>query len=125
MKILEDSLEAVVERWDDPGDYPSNMGSGPLPSYNYVEAVEGEVVIELEPADLDEMDPERLMDRDTLVREWIAENSGEVEYDLPHGISISKWTIAKVEGMKATLTVDEFESEGVERPEPEWEPDLD
>ena len=29
-------VDFYVETWDDPGDYPSNAGSGPLPSCQYV-----------------------------------------------------------------------------------------
>jgi hypothetical protein len=51
MKVVLDSLEPIVETWDDPGDYPSNAGSGPLPSYQYVAGCDGQIVLEFEPED--------------------------------------------------------------------------
>ena len=129
MKTLTDTLEPVIETWDDPGDYPSGAGGGPLPSYQYVEAVEGEVVVELEKEDLDDLDPDQTKQEPEqiaeLVREYVAENPGEVEYSLPHGIRVTGWTVVRVDGLKALLTVDEFEAEAVEPWEREYEPDWD
>jgi len=124
MKTLSDTLEAVIETWDDPGDYPSGAGSGPLPSYQYVEAVEGEVVVELEKDDLEalDLDPDYEADAE-LVRDFIINYPGEIEYDLPHGIRVTGWNVIKVDGLKALLTVDEFEAEAVEPREPEYEPE--
>ena len=47
MKIISDNLEALVETWSDPGDYPSNAGSCPLPSYDYFAGMDGELIVEL------------------------------------------------------------------------------
>jgi hypothetical protein len=109
LKIISDSLEPVIERWDDPGDYPNNVASAPLPSHDCVAAVEGEVVVELEPGDF-------LPGSDMDVTEAL---------DLPHGIKVRKW---RVEGrivraaIHAVLTVEEFDAEEVEV-EPAWEED--
>lgn len=48
MKLIKDCLTTTIERWDDPGDYPSNAGSGPLASYDYVAEIEGSIIVELE-----------------------------------------------------------------------------
>lgn len=40
--VLYNTLSFEVETWDDPGDYPSNAGAGPLPSYKYA-VCDGEV----------------------------------------------------------------------------------
>lgn len=115
MKIISDTLAAVVERWDDPGLYPNSLAQGPLPSYDYVAEVEGEVVVEIEATD------------------FLGETL-ELDYDLPHGIKVARWQIDKAEqqgrGISAngylvyvavlTLTVAEFEAEQVERPEPDY-----
>lgn len=44
-------LETTWDTWDDPGDYPSNAGGGPLPSYDY-EVVES-ATLNIEPEYLD------------------------------------------------------------------------
>ena len=110
LKIISDSLEPVIERWDDPGDYPNNVASAPLPSHDCVAAVEGEVVVELEPADF-------LPGSDMDVTEAL---------DLPHGIRVKRWgmeyrqgTSEEGLGMKVVLTVEEFDAGEVEREEPE------
>lgn len=47
MKIIENTLELVVDTWDDPGDYPSNAGQSPLASYQYVSGCDGELTLDL------------------------------------------------------------------------------
>ena len=47
MKLIKSTLEAVFETWDDPGDYPNALAQGPLPSYTYLEGLEGKVVVDL------------------------------------------------------------------------------
>ena len=80
MIILENNLSVEIETWDDPGDYPSAAGSGPLPSTS--EAVlDGDVVIEITPTELVEMLGD-LLD----------------EIELPrHVSSVSSWTIKVVQ----------------------------
>lgn len=106
MKILSDTLEPVIERWDDPGDYPSGAGSGPLASYNYVADVAGEIVLELEASD--------------FLEGWEG-----VEYDLPHGIKVKKWAAGMKDAREGriVLTVTEFDAGEVERdcPEPDYD----
>lgn len=107
MKTISDTLEAVIERWDDPGGpYPCGAGSAPLPSYDYVAEIEGEVVVEIEASDF--------LTGDTVI-----------EYDLPHGIQVKAWKIEKVEGAQFTLSVADFSFDHVEKPEREWEPDYE
>jgi hypothetical protein len=48
-KIDEGSLDVEIDTWDDPGDYPSGAGSGPLPSYTYVDEVSGTLFLERTP----------------------------------------------------------------------------
>jgi len=47
MQVISDTLTILVDSWDDPGDYPSNAGSGPLPSYDYIAGIEGELTVKL------------------------------------------------------------------------------
>ncbi len=82
MNITTDTIEPLVETWDDPGDYPSNAGGGPLPSYDYLAGLEGELIIELTATERQEM-----REWDTI-SEWLAE---VVEYQLPDGILSADW----------------------------------
>lgn len=51
---IEDGCE--TERWDDPGDYPSGAGGGPLPSYDYLcPPEEVEVVVPATGEDVSEL----------------------------------------------------------------------
>lgn len=106
MKIISNTLDPCIERWDDPGDYPNNCVSGPLPSYDYVAEIEGEVVVEIEPGD------------------FLGEKL-EIDYDLPHGIKVKKWRIEQAlkadTGVRVSLSVEEFDADQVERPEPEYD----
>lgn len=43
--VVSNTLHFSVERWDDPGVYPSGAGGGPLPSYDYA-LVEGELTLD-------------------------------------------------------------------------------
>lgn len=105
MKIIKDTLRPVIERWDDPGDYPSSAGSGPLASYDYVAEVEGEIVLEMESNDF-------------------IEGLGAIEYDLPHGIKVTQWDVSIHEGSVA-LTVSEFSANPVESEYPDFYLDYD
>lgn len=42
-RVLVDTLSFDIETWDDPGDYPNGVASGPLPSYDYP-VCEGELI---------------------------------------------------------------------------------
>jgi hypothetical protein len=52
MIVISSTLKEQWDTWDDPGDYPSNAGSGPLPSVEYVSEVTGEVICKPEATDL-------------------------------------------------------------------------
>lgn len=47
MKIIENSIVIEHEEFSDPGDYPCNAGSSPLPSYWYF-SHSGQLVLEAE-----------------------------------------------------------------------------
>ena len=48
MKIIKNTLKAVLDRWEDPGDYPNALAAGPLPPGPWqVVEIEGEVVLKL------------------------------------------------------------------------------
>ena len=82
MKLVKNTLEASVETWDDPGDYPNALAAGPLPSYDYLAGVEGELVYELteeEAADYTE-DPDEFV-----------ENLDGLRNELPEGVEDCTW----------------------------------
>ena len=108
--VVSDTLEPQIETWSDPGDYPSGAGGGPLPSYQYVKAVEGNIVLE--------------MDKEQLAK-LITDSEG-IDTDTRPQISVSKWAVEKMElidgKVRLTLSVEEFEAQEPEEPE---EPDAD
>lgn len=98
MKILKNTLKISVDEWSDGGDYPNALASGPLPSYKYIDQVEGEVVIELDPEEL----------------ESYLEDPNDVVSDipLPREISSVKFAEEKIEGNVITLYVADFDPSG-------------
>jgi hypothetical protein len=104
MKVISETIKPTIEQWDDPGDYPSGAGSSPLPSYNYVESVDGEVTIEFDDIDLS-----------NLLNEVY-------DPELPHEIVVTKWNITKIEGRKITFEVAEFEGGDIKYDGPEYDP---
>ena len=111
MKVLSNTLRPVVERWDDPGDYPSGAGSGPLPSRDYVESIEGQVVVGINRAELDLAEEETVAE---VFPAWLADNPGEINHDVPT-LKVRKWRVKRLNGLRATLEVAEFECEPPER----------
>ena len=113
MTIVSDTLEPLIEDWSDPGDYPNAVASFPLPSYQYMAGMEGELVLELTDGELAEM--QQTIECESLDF-WMSE---VVDYRLPAGVLDAKWQIDKIEGNTVTLSVIEVE------PDPDWrnEPD--
>lgn len=105
MKIVKDTLSLLVETWDDPGDYPNAVASGPLPSYDYIEGVEGEVVVEL---DDDELAAYHECPEDFL---------NDLDIERPGGVLSWKLVVDKLEGHTMTLHAEDVEGD------PDWGPD--
>lgn len=101
MRILKDTLKLSVESDDDPGDYPSNAGSGPQPSRKYA-IMEGEVVIELSAADV-------IVFRDSVRDEsldfWMNE---VVDHRLPREATSVTWELDSEVMVGEVLTVTLF-----------------
>ncbi len=114
MKVLKDTLEILVETWDDPGDYPSGAGAGPLPSYDYIAGVEGELVVELT--------EEELADYNESQKDFL-DNCDEINGAVPNGITAVKWD-CKLTGNRLELEVTDCDSSGYEGNGPD-EPDYD
>ena len=112
MKVIKNTLEPFVETWDDPGDYPSNAGSGPLPSYSFLAGMEGEVQIE--------MTDEELAAYGECQDEFIE----QLDIDLPSGILSAKWE-HELKGNVLTLTAVDAEGDPDydPNPEPEYYPE--
>lgn len=91
-------FKVIWDRWDDPGDYPSGAGGGPLPSYWYPDEVRGAFVMERERDD--ELFPEfeDLLDR--AQDECLA--------------TVDEWEI-DADGQMIILTVKAFDAESVDR----------
>lgn len=119
MKTLSNNLDIVLETWDDPGDYPSNAGSGPLPSYQYVGEVTGTVTIELTDAELSDITDEGGIHYAEFVSDLGTEFSKE---EAPGYVTVKSWNLDAAKGKVLTLSVKEFESGEVED---SWEPDYD
>jgi hypothetical protein len=124
MQVISDNLKCNLERWDDPGDYPSGAGSGPLASYDYVCDVEGQMVVELEHRDFERyLEPDGTPIDEDDIRTLLSEFPGDVPTDLPHGTRVTKWRVVGVAGMRATLEVESFEAGEVERDYPDYDYD--
>lgn len=115
MKIIKSDFEVIIETWDDPGDYPSNAGQFPLPSYDYVGYVEGECVIELDANELKELE-EIGLDHADHIRDAAID-------EVPSGISVCKWDMTQ-KGNKVILEIAEFDAHDYQPPEAP-EPDYD
>ena len=125
MKTIENTLTLEIDTWDDPGDYPSGAGGGPLPSYDFVAGVDGTIVIEIEPSDVDgDPDVQDMVGGriyPDAIRDWIGDNYSCVDHDIA-GLSVRKWSVDKIEGNRATLSVEEFDAEIPGPPEDEYDP---
>lgn len=109
--IISNTLEFVKETWDDPGDYPSAAGSGPLPSCQYYESCNGEVVIQFSADELNE-------DGTVPFDETISELIGDIE--IPAEIHSIKWQWeceslpSPLIGARITCSPNEFESDTID-----------
>lgn len=104
--VVTGELEVVVETWDDPGDYPSNAGAGPLPSHQYAVEVAGEIQIVVSgEVDVKTGTYDSLEEANYRIFELLEEK-------LPIGISVSQWEV-EVDGKTLKFRVADFEG-------PDW-----
>lgn len=102
MRTISNTLEPVMGTWTDPGDYPSGAGSCRLPGSEFIESFTGDIVVEMDPDDLLEMEG------DTA-----AQQAEYVEENMEHGIrglEYPKWRVKTTDGVRFALTLDDFES---------------
>ena len=99
MKVIQNTLEPVIERWDDPGDYPNGLAGGPLPSKDFVSGIEGSITVQLSKKELEE-----------AIEFWLVEHEkmDVIDHALPD-IRVRKWEIDGIKGDLVTLYVEEFE----------------
>lgn len=107
MRVIENTLNCHVETWNDPGPVVAG-GMIQATPHDYVEEVDGRLVIELDPEDL--CDPD---DRDEVREKAIElamELSGEGELDVEGAnIRVTGWFIQSIEGRRITMLVDDWE----------------
>jgi hypothetical protein len=108
MKITSNTLESVVEVWDDPGDYPNNVASSPLKSCSYLDRVDGEVHVELSSEEATEL--QGFLD-EKVESDWV----DQIEIDLPAGIASARWSVELVNSSPpvAILRVTDFDAESL------------
>lgn len=123
MKTITNTLKLRIDRWSDPGDYPSGAGGSPLPSRDFVEGVDGQIVVELSREDWtginDHMDMDVTTER--AITSYLADNPGEVKHGIPE-LAVQTWCIDGLAGDRLTLCVDEFEARTYDPPEREYDP---
>lgn len=105
MQLLKQDLTTQIERWDDPGDYPSNAGGGPLPSYDFVSDVEGTIELEISGSEVGNF----IAGGDTsLLEEIINEDPVLKQIDL-RGVNVKSLRVTSVK-IEVVCEVKEFES---------------
>ncbi len=99
MKILDNNLDTCIETWEDPGDYPSGAGGGPLPSYPFVADISGTVTVSVSDAELTAWagcPVKSTMIRDTIA-EYVAASGELLNAERPSLVAeIKSWTITSI-----------------------------
>lgn len=89
MELITDTLSIEKERWEDPGDYPSAAGSGPLPSYYYAAAIDGYIEVHINDHEVNLTDIELITEFARYIKQ------GMIEIDLDDKIIIKSWEIER------------------------------
>lgn len=110
MKVLSNTLKPLIERWEDPGDYPSAAGSCPMPSYDYFAGCEGTLVLELT--------PEEVLKYTEDEEKFLKSLSCRLDAELPSGVKKPVWSSQLAEN-RLTLQMDDCEGDP---PEHDYEP---
>ena len=111
MKLLSSTLKMHISTWDDPGDYPNSLAAGPLPSQDFVEEVTGDVLIQIEPEDISNLEGDTSI---AAVRDYLADNARSVPHEEP-GLVVKSWDVKNVVDDVVTLQVLDFETDVPER----------
>lgn len=95
MKVLRNTLNTIVEVYEDPGDYPSGAGGYPLPDRPYVEGFTGSLLVEVLREELEEAGL-RLHNLPIYLE---ADEGGVLAAELPSGVdSVTEWDILRIGG---------------------------
>jgi len=97
MEVIKNTLEPVIERWYDPGDYPNGLAGGPLPSKDFVAEIVGSITVRLDEEEMGE-----------AVELYVEDRMDEIDYDVPD-IRVQRWAIQRIRDNQVTLYVEEFE----------------
>ena len=113
MKIIKNTLELEIDEWSDPGQYPNALASGPLPSYDYIAGVDGEVIIELDQEEL------------AAYQECPEDFLSDLDIPMLDGVGSWKFVVDELQGNVMTLHAEDVEGDpnwGVDEPddEPDW-----
>ena len=113
MHIVNNTLKLVVENFEDPGDYPNALASGPLPSYKYIAGVDGEVIIELDQEEL------------TAYQECPEDFLSDLDIPMLDGVGSWKLVVDELQSNVMTLHAEDVEGDpnwGPDEPdEPDWD----
>jgi hypothetical protein len=108
-------------RWDDPGEYPSNIGSGPLRSYGYLEDLSASVVFEISQELTSLIDQFESEGGDMPYLEIFEDNlekvADECVDDEYRDVNVS-WRV-KRQGSRIIFSVHDFDASGANIPLPE------
>jgi hypothetical protein len=104
-KNMSVNLTINYDRWEDPGDYPSGAGSGPLPPGPWqVDHVDGTVRVRLT------REVRWEMIRYDTIQDWASKNIGTLDIE---GVKSIKWSLVRMDGEWAVFQVDEVNIEGM------------
>ena len=114
MKVIQNTLKPEIERWDDPGDYPSGAGGGPLPSHNFVAGIDGTLEVELDGAEFAELGnyADVGVTWFQMLEMYFNDQDRVGTLHDVGGLTVKKWSIETHNGdRRATLSVEDFEME--------------
>lgn len=117
-RLLDSNVSAESGRWDDPGEYPSGAGSGPLPSYNYLESLDGKIVFEIIPeltALFDQAESDGPLPYNEFFEGSLTEIANEHANEELPGIHVM-WDIVR-QGNKIIFSARDFDASEVEMPD--------
>lgn len=117
VRLISGNLNPYMASWDDPGDYPSNAGSGPLPSYSYVEDVEGSLsVLISDPNTIQILSASTGHLADNLIEDVNPDLHELLDQEVPSGINVQHWAFTMIKstpnGNIYEFKVADFEDDG-------------
>ena len=94
-RIAENTLALSLDRWEDPGDYPSAAGSSPMGSYIHIDEITGHLILKSSPP----FDASIPIDRDLLIAEIddaIEALDAAIIREHDYEANITSWDIEKL-----------------------------